>query len=70
MTYEPTKSSLRARPLPDWYDDAKLGICIHWGPQSVPGWATIAGEYAKLLNERGWGHQRERRSNSVGYLSK
>ena len=54
MTYEPTKSSLRARPLPDWYDDAKLGIFIHWGPQSVPGWAPTAGEYAKLLNERGW----------------
>jgi alpha-L-fucosidase len=54
MTYEPTKSSLRARPLPGWYDDAKLGIFVHWGPQSVPGWAPTAGEYAKLLAERGW----------------
>jgi alpha-L-fucosidase len=56
MTYEPTKASLRARPLPAWYDDAKLGIFIHWGPQSVPGWAPTAGEYASVLKERGWGY--------------
>jgi alpha-L-fucosidase len=54
MSYEPTKSSLRTRPRPGWYDDAKLGIFVHWGPQSVPGWAPTAGEYAKLLAERGW----------------
>ncbi len=28
----------RAR-VPAWYDDAKLGIMIHWGPYSVPAWA-------------------------------
>lgn len=27
------------RPLPDWYDEAKLGIMIHWGVWTVPGWA-------------------------------
>jgi len=27
------------RPLPAWYDDAKLGIMIHWGVWAVPGWA-------------------------------
>jgi alpha-L-fucosidase len=54
VSYAPTKSSLASRPLSDWYDDAKLGIFIHWGPQSVPGWAPTAGEYAKLLRERGW----------------
>lgn len=25
--------------VPGWYDDAKLGIMIHWGVWSVPGWA-------------------------------
>ncbi len=54
MSYEPTKSSLRARPLPAWFPDAKLGIFIHWGPQSVPAWAPAAGEYKKLLDQRGW----------------
>lgn len=27
------------RPLPAWYDDAKLGIFIHWCPAAVPGFA-------------------------------
>src|SRR5579872_4284934 len=36
----PSLDSLN-RPLPAWYDDAKLGIFIHWGLYSVPGWAPI-----------------------------
>jgi alpha-L-fucosidase len=39
--YEPTIESLNRHPLPKWYDDAKLGIFIHWGLYSVPGWATL-----------------------------
>ncbi len=39
--YEPTIESLNQHPLPQWYDDAKLGIFIHWGLYSVPGWATL-----------------------------
>jgi alpha-L-fucosidase len=39
--YEPTLASLNQHPLPQWYDDAKLGIFIHWGLYSVPGWATL-----------------------------
>jgi len=31
------------RPTPEWYDDAKLGIFVHWGLYSVPGWATTTG---------------------------
>merc|ERR1711962_1083753 len=34
--YEPTWDSLDTRPLPSWYDDAKIGIFIHWGVFSVP----------------------------------
>ena len=37
--YEPTIASLDTHPLPAWYDDAKLGIFIHWGLYSVPAWA-------------------------------
>ena len=40
--YEPTIASLDSHPLPQWYDDAKLGIFIHWGLYSVPGWAPTA----------------------------
>ncbi|KAG8897839.1 hypothetical protein FRB99_007882 [Tulasnella sp. 403] len=27
------------RDTPEWWDDAKFGIFIHWGLYSVPGWA-------------------------------
>lgn len=30
-------SSLDARPLPSWFDEAKVGIFVHWGVFSVPG---------------------------------
>ena len=46
--YEPNWESLRKHPLPDWYDDAKLGIFIHWGLYSVPAWATPVGELGKV----------------------
>ncbi|XP_064595047.1 alpha-L-fucosidase-like [Liolophura sinensis] len=35
-SYEPNWNSLDQRPLPDWYDDVKFGIFIHWGVFSVP----------------------------------
>lgn len=38
--YDPTWSSLDSRPLPSWYDDAKLGIFIHWGVFSVPSFGS------------------------------
>lgn len=34
--YTPDWDSLDSRPLPQWYDDAKVGIFIHWGVFSVP----------------------------------
>ncbi len=40
-TYEPTLASLDQHPLPQWYAGAKLGIFIHWGLYSVPGWAPL-----------------------------
>jgi len=39
--YEPTLASLDEHPLPRWYADGKLGIFIHWGLYSVPGWAPL-----------------------------
>jgi alpha-L-fucosidase len=44
--YEPNIESLNQHPLPEWYADAKLGIFIHWGLYSVPGWApTVHAEH-------------------------
>ena len=42
IKYEPTIESLDKHPLPQWYAGAKLGIFIHWGLYSVPGWAPLS----------------------------
>ncbi len=47
QTYEPTWESLDARPIPEWFGDAKFGIFIHWGVYSVPSWIRVQeGKYA------------------------
>nr|CAD7261604.1 unnamed protein product [Timema shepardi] len=40
VRYNATWESLDTRPLPQWYDDAKFGIFIHWGLYSVPGFGS------------------------------
>ena len=40
MIFLPTEESLKERKTPRWFGNAKLGIFIHWGLYSVPGWAT------------------------------
>uniref|UniRef100_V5HEY6 Putative alpha-L-fucosidase n=1 Tax=Ixodes ricinus TaxID=34613 RepID=V5HEY6_IXORI len=38
--YSPDWTSLDTRPLPTWYDDAKVGIFLHWGVFSVPSFGS------------------------------
>ena len=33
--YEAKWESLDSRPVPQWWQDAKFGIFIHWGPYAV-----------------------------------
>lgn len=39
-TYKPIWKDLDTRPLPQWYDAAKIGILVHWGVYSVPGFQS------------------------------
>ena len=39
-SWEANWESLDSRPLPQWYDNAKFGIFIHWGVFSVPSYAN------------------------------
>ncbi|MFC6355534.1 alpha-L-fucosidase [Luethyella okanaganae] len=58
--YLPNEQSLSTHDAPDWYNDAKLGYFIHWGPYSVPaysadkdGAASYAEHYLRKMNEVG-----------------
>ena len=44
--YEANWASLDARPMPEWFRDAKFGVFIHWGVYSVPAWGKV-GQYAE-----------------------
>src|SRR5210317_2502128 len=39
--YKPTWKSLDSRPIPEWFENAKFGIFIHWGVYSVPAWRKL-----------------------------
>ncbi|WP_346856599.1 alpha-L-fucosidase [uncultured Draconibacterium sp.] len=48
--YKNNWKSIDSRPIPEWFEDVKFGIFIHWGVYSVPAWAPAnadIGVYAK-----------------------
>lgn len=52
MTYQPTWESVSEHTVPQWYEDAKLGIFLHWGLYSVPGWAPQVANIQNLLKTK------------------
>jgi alpha-L-fucosidase len=38
--FQPNWDSLKGYKIPDWYQDAKFGIFIHWGVYSVPAFGS------------------------------
>jgi alpha-L-fucosidase len=65
--YKSDWESINSRPIPQWFQDAKFGIFIHWGLYSVPAWGPtkdvgIYEKYAEwywysLSNPRRESHQ-------------
>lgn len=42
------------RPLPSWYDDAKLGIFVHWTAAAIPAFAPVRDSPFDLAAEGDW----------------
>jgi len=36
--YDAQWESLVKHPIPEWFQDEKIGLSAHWGPYCVPGW--------------------------------
>jgi alpha-L-fucosidase len=51
VKYEPSIASLDRHPLPQWFANSKLGIFIHYGLYSVPGWAPLSHPDHDFANE-------------------
>ena len=56
--YVATWESLDSHKMPGWYDDAKIGLSMHWGVYAVPGWAprrkniSYAEWYGNRMNDK------------------
>ena len=44
QTYKPNWKSLDQRPMPKWFNEAKIGIFIHWGVYAVPAYRPVGKE--------------------------
>ena len=54
LPYKATWESLDSHKMPQWYDDAKIGLSMHWGVYAVPAWAPREKEiaYAEWYGKR------------------
>jgi alpha-L-fucosidase len=52
--YEATWESIDSRPIPQWFEDAKFGIFLHWGLYSVPAWGPVDGTVYEKYAEWYW----------------
>ncbi len=52
--YCATWESVRSHTVPDWYDDCKLGIFVHWGAYSVPAWAPPTCQLGEIDGDENW----------------
>jgi alpha-L-fucosidase len=60
--YQPTWESINSRPIPDWYDQAKFGIIIHWGLYCVPAFADPHANAGEAYAEWYWNHMHDKDS--------
>jgi alpha-L-fucosidase len=51
MKYFPEKDSLKQHMIPDWFNDAKFGIFIHWGLYSVPAFAITGVDIVESMKK-------------------
>ncbi len=57
------------RPLPQWYDDAKFGIFIHWGPFTVPCFAPVSHNMGEMMEAGDWAQAFRESPYSEWYLN-
>src|SRR5690554_8233911 len=66
--YEPKWESIDNRPIPQWFEDAKFGIFIHWGVYSVPAWAPADADIGVYAKYSEWYWWRKNEDSDAGKL--
>lgn len=69
-TYEPTWDSLSQYEVPEWFKDAKFGLFMHWGPQSLgiehSGWQA---RHMYMQEGAQWGEDYDKHVMNYGHPS-
>ena len=52
--YQPNWQDIMTHRLPEWYDNCKLGIFVHWGLYSVPAWSEVTWELGAEPSDVEW----------------
>lgn len=52
--YFATWQSVQSHTVPNWYDDCKLGIFVHWGAYAVPAWAPPTCQLGEIDGDENW----------------
>ena len=47
--FDPTPQALRSHLVPDWFEDAKFGIFVHWSLSCIPAWAPRGGSLVDIV---------------------
>lgn len=68
--YDPSWESLSQYEVPEWFKDAKFGVILHWGPQSVGfehnGWGA---RHMYMQEGAGWGDDYLKHLSHFGHPS-
>jgi len=54
MRYSIDPKELNARPVPQWFKNAKFGIFVHWGLYSVPAYTELNDKLLGSGNDAAW----------------
>ena len=47
--FAPDPKSLRTHRVPDWFEDAKFGVFVHWSLSCIPAWAPRGGSLVEIV---------------------
>jgi len=67
--YEPTWQSLKEYSAPEWFRNAKFGIFMHWGVQSVPASNGWYGRFMYMQEGALWGNAYAHHLENYGHPS-
>ena len=68
QNYRNTWESIDSRPVPQWFEDVKFGIFIHWGVYSVPAWAPANADISVYAKYAEWYWRRINDDSAAGKL--